>query len=201
MNRKRLQTHPKGTGWADFSCWKLPGQCVIVLHTRMKSHRHDSKPLVRLVHFLLLIGWMLSSHGIAPAVCMAAAMIDGDHAVKVGVSNKGALTVVLSHAGKSAAELTVHEHDALCRVLVAFAEAPASNAADHVLAFKQVDDASRAQRLMTSTQGIAKAAVVAHVVVHTSITKPAVIAVVGRLPQSSWSQGLALKSGRTVMRC
>ena len=167
----------------------------------MKSHRHDSKPLVRLVHLLLLIGWMLSSHGIAPAVCMAAAMIDGDHAVKVGVSNKGALTVVLSHAGKSAAELTVHEHDALCRVLVAFAEAPASNAADHVLAFKQVDDASRAQRLMTSTQGIAKAAVVAHVVVHTSITKPAVIAVVGRLPQSSWSQGLALKSGRTVMRC
>lgn len=167
----------------------------------MKSHRHDSKPLVRLVHLLLLIGWMLSSHGIAPAVCMAATMIDGDHAVKVGVSNKGALTVVLSHAGKSAAELTVHEHDALCRVLVAFAEAPASNAADHVLAFKQVDDASRAQRLMTSTQGLAKAALVAHVVIPCRIIKPAVIASIGRLPQSSWSQGLALKSGRTVMRC
>lgn len=167
----------------------------------MKSYRHDSKPLVRLVHLLLLIGWMLSSHGIAPAVCMAAAMVDGDHAVKVGVSNKGALTVVLSHAGKSAAELTVHEHDALCRVLVAFAEAPASNAADHVLAFKQVDDASRAQRLMTSTQGIAKAAVIAHVLVPCRITKQAVVSAVGRLPQRSWSQGLALKSGRTVMRC
>lgn len=167
----------------------------------MNSHRHDSKPLVRLVHLLLLTGWLLSSHGIAPAICMAAAMIDGDHAVKVGVSNKGALTVVLSHAGKSAAELTVHEHAALCRVLVAFAEAPVSNAADHVLAFKQVDDASRAQRLMTSTQGIAKAAVPSHVVAHCRITKPTVNAVVGRLYRSSWSQGLALKSGRTVMRC
>ena len=153
------------------------------------------------MHLLLLIGWMLSSHGIAPAVCMAAAMIDGDHAVKVGVSTKGALTVVLSHAGKSAAELTVHEHDALCRVLVAFAEAPSSNAADHVLAFKQVDDASRTQRLMTSTHGIAKAAVSSYVVVSCRITKPAVIAAAGRLPQSSWSQGLALKSGRIVMRC
>ena len=167
----------------------------------MKSPRHDSKPLVRLVHLLLLIGWMLSSHGIAPAICMAAAMIDGDHAVKVGVSNKGALMVVLSHAGKSAAELTIHEHDALCRVLVAFAEAPASNAADHVLAFKQVDDASRAQRLMTSTEGIAKAAAPAHVVAHCRLTKPVVVAAVGRLQMNSWSQGLALKSRRTVMRC
>ena len=150
---------------------------------------------------LLLLGWLLSSHGIAPAICMAAALIDGDHAVKVGVSNEGGLSVVLSHAGKSTAELTHHEHDALCKVLVAFAVAPESAVSDHVLAFKHVDDASRTQRLLSSVQCIAKTAVPL-LVLDCIMTKPSSAdAVVARVQRSSWSYGLALKSGRTVMRC
>ncbi len=167
----------------------------------MYAHRHHSTPLSRLVHLLLLFGWLLSSHGIAPAICMAAALIDGDHAVKVGVSNEGTLKVVLSHAGKSTAELTAHEHDALCRVLVAFAVAPESGASDHVLAFKPVDDASSTQRLLSSMRCIAKAAVPV-LVLDCNLTKPSFVdGVVGRMQRSSWSHGLALKSGRTVMRC
>ena len=167
----------------------------------MYAHRHDSTPASRLVHLLLLLGWLLSSHGIAPAVCMVAALIDGDHAVKVGVSNEGAMTVVLSHAGKSPAELTHHEHDVLCRVLVAFAEAPAPGAADHVLAFKPVDEASRSQRLLPSAPSIVKAAVPALTLAF-RYTKPSSAYGVGReLRRCSWSYGAALKSGRTVMRC
>lgn len=167
----------------------------------MQAHRHDSKPFARLVHLLLLLGWLLSSHGIAPAVCMVAALIDGDHAVKVGRANDGALTVVLSHAGKSTAELNAHEHDALCRVLVAFAAAPSSGAADHVLAFKPVDDASRTQRLVTSPQGIVKAAAPLQILAF-NLTKLCFAEGVARfVPRNTWSQGLALKSGRTVMRC
>lgn len=167
----------------------------------MYTHRHDSKPLVRLVHLLLLLGWLFSSHGIAPAICMVAAVIDGDHAVKVGVANEGSLTVVLSHAGKSAAELTVHEHDVLCRMLVAFAEAPAPGASDHVLAFRPVEDASSTQRLLPSRQSIAKAAVPCLILTfcrsHTPFTQGG-----ARRGQSyAWSAGLSLKSGRTVMRC
>ncbi len=180
---------------------ELSGLYVISSSSCMKTTRHDSKPLVRLVNLLLLLGWLFSSHGIAPAVCMVAALIDGDHAVKVGVSNEGALTVVLSHAGKSTAELTAHEHDALCRVLVAFAEAPQSGAADHVLAFKHVDDASRTQRLLTSTQNIVKAAAPLLLLAF-STTKTFSADGAGRqLQRSAWSHGLALKSGRTVMRC
>lgn len=161
----------------------------------MNAHRHDSPPFARLVHLLLLLGWLFSSHGIAPAVCMMAAMLDGDHAVRVGVSNEGAMTVVLSHAGKSAAELTAHEHDALCRMLVAFAEAPASNAADHILAFKTVDDTSRTQRLLLSLPVMVKTLAVVHIVTF----HPHVI---GRQVQRcTWSHALTLKSGRTVMRC
>ena len=151
---------------------------------------------------LLLLGWLFSSHGVAPALCMAAALMDGDHAVKVGLSKEGALTVVLSHVGKSPAELTQHEHDAICKVLVAFAVTPESAAADHVLAFKPVDDASRIQRLLPSTQSIVK------------MTVPGLFLAIERRSQASaaycaagcvqgrvWSQGLALKAGRTVMRC
>ncbi len=167
----------------------------------MSAPRHHSTPLTRLVHLLLLVGLLLSSHGIAPAICMAAALIDGDHAVKVGVSTEGGLTVVLSHAGKSTAELTHHEHDALCRVLVAFAVAPESAASDHVLAFKPVDDASRTQRLLSSMQCIAKTPVPT-LILDCNRTKPSFVdEVVGRVQRSSWSHGLALKSCRTVMRC
>lgn len=171
-----------------------------ILPDIMFAHRHSSTPLSRLVHLLLLLGWLLSSHGIAPAICMAAALIDGDHAVKVGVSNEGGLTVVLSHAGKSTDELTHHQHDALCRVLVAFALAPESAASDHVLAFKHVDDASRIQQ-QPAVQGIAKTAA-PWLVLDGNRPRPSFAdGVVGRAQRSSWSHGVALKSGRTVMRC
>jgi len=175
--------------------------CVIDLLLRMTAHRHESTPIAKVVHLLLLLGWLLSSHGIAPAICMVAAVLDGDHAVKVGLANDGGMTVVLSHAGKSTAELTAHEHDALCRVLVAFAEVPASGASDHVLAFKSVDDASRTQRLLTSTQSIVKAAAPSLTLAFSRVNTSSADGR-SRLPQRSfWSHGLALKSGRTVMRC
>ena len=167
----------------------------------MFTHRHPSTPSSRLVHLLLLLGWLLSSHGIAPAICMAAALIDGDHAVKVGVSNEGALTVVLSHAGKSPAELTRHQHDVLCRVLVAFAETPESGASDHILAFKPVNDASSTQRLLPSMPGVHKTAATS-LVLACFLPKPSFAdGTAGRVQRSSWSHGLALNSGRTVMRC
>ncbi len=167
----------------------------------MTAHRHESTPLARVVHLLLLLGMLLSSHGIAPAICMVAAVLDGDHAVKVGVSNEGGLTVVLSHAGKTTAELTAHEHDALCKMLVAFAEAPRSGAADHVLAFKPVDDASRSQRLVTSTQNIVKASAPSLMLAFNRTKTSSADGAGRQLQRCSWSHGLALKSGRTVMRC
>lgn len=167
----------------------------------MSVRRHHSTPLSRLVHLLLLFGWLFSSQGIAPAVCMAAALLDGAHAVKVGASKDGTLTVVLSHAGKSHAELSRHEHDALCRVLLAFAVAPDTAASDHVLAFKPVEDASRVQRLMQASQGTLK---VAAPVLLLSFNRPRMSFAdkPGRETQRyCWSQGRALKTGRTVMRC
>jgi hypothetical protein len=167
----------------------------------MKAHSHKSAPLTRMVHLLLLIGMLFSAQGIAPAICMVAAMIDGDHMVKVRVSHEGAMTVVLSHAGKSAAELTSHEHDALCKVLLTFAEVPVPGASDHVLAFKRVEDVARAQRLVSSTQQVPQKAAPALLLTLCHFKAPASDGARGRARSHVWSQGLALKSGRTVMRC
>lgn len=101
-------------------------------------------PLMRTVHWLLLLGWLFSSQGIAPALCLAAAFIDGDHAVKVGASDAG-MTVVLSHDGKTEEELATHRHDLLCSLLVSLA-GDSGSGRDHVLAFRAVDDASRFER-------------------------------------------------------
>ncbi len=168
----------------------------------MRAPRQDSKPLNRLVNLLLLLGWLLSSHGVAPAICMAAALLDGDHEVKIGVSNNGAMAVVLTHEGKSAAELISHQHDALCRMLMAFAKAPASNAGDHVLAFKPVDDAARAQRLAAAASCEVKTKAPVVVVQGFYVAKPAFHeGIVWQVRRSTWSQGQALKTGRVVMRC
>jgi hypothetical protein len=164
-------------------------------------HSRELNPLIRMVRVLLLLGWLLSSHGIAPAICLVAAVLDGDHAVKVGLTNEGALTVVLSHAGKSPAELTAHEHDTLCRVLVAFAAAPSSGAEDHVLAFKPVDDASRTQQPMPSMQSIGKTAAPVLTAVFCRTKTPSSESIGRHVRSDSWSHGIALKSGRTVMRC
>lgn len=168
----------------------------------MHAPRHDLKPINRLVNLFLLLGWLLSSHGVAPAICMAAALLDGDHAVKVGVANNGSLTVVLSHEGKSITELRNHQHDALCRMLVAFAEAPASNATDHVLAFKPVDDAARAQRIVAAAATDARAtAPLVKTVVYDAGKAVSWEGAAWQLRRSPWSQGRALKTGRVVMRC
>jgi len=170
----------------------------------MCAPRHDSKPLNRLVNLLLLLGWLLSSQGVAPAICMAAALIDGDHHVKIGQANNGALTVVLSHEGKSAEELLSHQHDVLCRMLVAFAKVPSPNDTDHVLAFKPVEDAARAQRLASAVGGAARTgAVIVHMVTasHFDFKACAPGGVTWQMRKCTWCQGVAMKAGRVVMRC
>ncbi len=107
------------------------------------TKRTPAKPFYRFVHLLLLIGWLFSSQGVVPAICLAAAVLDGDHSVKVGARISG-MTVVLSHEGKSPSELAAHQHDLLCKFLVSLAE-QSSREQDHILSFKAVDDASRSE--------------------------------------------------------
>jgi len=142
---------------------------------------------------MLIFAWLFSSQGIAPALVLAAATVDGDHAVKVGASEKGDLTVVLAHEGAPAAE-----HDALCALIVAFAHTSLGLHADHVLSFKTVEDASRrvledvAPASLPAPEAVLQIERVVKIpprrAAHPFIVRP-------------WSPGLDMKGGCTVLLC
>lgn len=168
----------------------------------MKSscHQQATAPLTQAVHVLLLLGWLLSSHGLAPAVSLVAAWMDGRHAVKVGASSEGAVTVVLSH------ELPVnsaeaHEHEALDLLIAVFAPASTMDKADHVLSFKEVEDAARMLRRLSLDQ---EALSVVAPLAWTWLEMPSLAApaqVVRHTQAPAWSPGLELKAGMTIMLC
>lgn len=142
---------------------------------------------------MLIFAWLFSSQGIAPALVLAAAKVDGDHVVKVGASEKGDFTVVLAHEGIAAAE-----HDVLCALIVAFAHTTSGGHADHVLSFKAVEDASR--RVLEDVAPASLPLLVAVLQIERVVKIP---------PRRSahplivrpWSPGLDVKSRGTVLLC
>jgi hypothetical protein len=158
-----------------------------------RSQPQARTPFARLVHTLLLLAWLLSSQGIAPAMVLAAATMDGDHAVQVGASEKGDLTVVLAHA-----DSVVREHDPLCALIVAFAETSSEADADHVLSFKTVEDASR--RVFDDVTNVDLSVPMAPLQINLPAKTPPVLLKQGTLAPA-WSPGLELKAGKTVMLC
>lgn len=166
----------------------------------LRFRRADHTPLSRLVHLLLLIGWLLSSQGVVPALCLVAAVVDGEHAVTVRASKSGDVNVVLSHEGQENVA-TPHHHDPLCALVVVFARKPVAGEPDHVLAFKSVEDASRTLRraamevkppalMVTVSSGtLAQPATKAHASVITRVWAPA------------WSPGVEIKTRRMILRC
>ncbi len=99
------------------------------------AHRPDCRLLAQLVHGLLLACWLLSSHGVAPVLVLAAAKADGDHRVVVEAKAGGAVTLVLAH---DRAALNEHRHGTLCELILSFAGD--RTGPDHVLSFKSVDE-------------------------------------------------------------
>jgi len=160
------------------------------------THRiqpHARTPFARIVHALLLFAWLLSSQGIAPAFVLAAATMDGDHAVKVGAASNGDLTVVLAH--DAAPE---QEHDALCALIVAFAANTSEEHPDHVLSFKAVEDASR--RVLEDAPPVDLSTPVVLLDIPRLVMSPPVPAI-QRTPAPAWSPGLEVKAAKTILLC
>lgn len=163
----------------------------------LTRHFRESHPLKRVVHLFLLLGWLLSSHGLAPAFCLGAAKYDGSHRVKVCASPSGELTVVLSHEDVLAQDKA---HDLLCDLLMVFATTKTAYGSDHILAFKTVDVVSRSlqgivvhQRTDQPSQSCLQA--------FPRVTGPRELFSIRRINAPAWSPGLALKAGKTIMLC
>lgn len=163
-------------------------------------HQHGTSPLARAVHFLLLLGWFLSSHGLAPVFALTAAWIDGGHAVKVGASSDGAVTVVLAHEVASNPS-DVHEHEALDILIAVFAPATNVDKSDHVLSFKEVEDAARMLRRLSAN--LETSCIVAPLAWRWLKTPSLAARTKGvRHTQAPvWSPGLEVKAGMKIMLC
>lgn len=151
---------------------------------------HARTPFARIVHALLLLAWLVSSQGVAPAFVLAAANMDGDHAVKVGAASNGDLTVVLAHGAAP-----VREHAPLCALIVAFADTSPQEHADHILSFKSVEDASH--RVIEDVVQFE----LAETVLLQTLKITALHAPVAFKSAPAWSPGLDLKAAKTILLC
>ena len=164
----------------------------------LTQHIHERHPLMRIVHLFLLLGWLLSGQGVAPALCLAVAQFDGGHRVKVGASISGEPTVVLSH------ESAVNEHadhDLLCEMLMVFAVTPAVGGSDHILSFESVDAVSRAKRDALVQQPMVHLRPSVASLIQANRYVPRAVVSIKNVRAPAWSSGLALKAGKTIMLC
>lgn len=153
-----------------------------------------------MVNVLLLLGWLLSSNGLAPALTLLAASLDRCHQVKVGNSSEGEVRVVLSHEGTDASQ-GVHVHSRLTTLMMVFAQAAASQKSDHILAFQSIKDLGRpTERDMLSVATSIPAAAVQYVLVKLPAA-PRRERIVRSEQALVWSPGVQLKAGKTLLQC
>lgn len=159
------------------------------------AHRPDCRLLARLVHGLLLACWLLSSHGIAPVLALAAAKADGDHRVEVDAQARGSVTLVLAHERTEVAE---HRHGALCELILSFAVNRGAAGPDHVLSFKSVDESQVREASVASPLPVACPMV--QVLARASVAS--LLRPLGRgQPARPWSPGPGVKASRTRLVC
>lgn len=151
--------------------------------------------LARLVHGLLLACWLLSSHGVAPVLVLAAAKADGDHRVEVDAQARGSVTLVLAHERTEVAD---HRHGALCELILSFAVNRSSSGPDHVLSFKSVDESQVREASTASSQPAACPPV--RVLARVPIFPLPPPTWRGK-PARPWSPGLSVKASRTRLVC
>ena len=159
-----------------------------------------SSPLTRMVNVLLLLGWLLSSNGLAPALTLLAASFDRCHQVKVGNTSEGHLRVVLSHEGIDASQ-AVHVHSPLTTLMLVFAQAATSQKSDHILAFQSIEDLGRP----TQRDVLSVATSIPPAPVHALLVKlhsaPRRERMVRSHQAPVWSPGIQLKAGKTLLQC
>lgn len=169
--------------------------CISLNHLRMSPRRHSrsSTLFTRLVHGLLLLAWLVSSQGLAPAAVLATAVMDGAHIVSVGVSAEGNHTVILAHGDRAA-----HQHAPLCAFIISFAETAPENGADHVFSFRTVEDAARRIWQVAALIRLTAPSVLVKV---TPPVRSTQVLIAHRHPAPAWSPGLELKAAKTILLC
>ena len=154
-----------------------------------------------MVNVLLLLGWLLSSNGLAPALTLLAANLDRCHHVKVGSTSEGEMRVVLSHEAQKASQGGAHVHSRLTTLMLVFAQTATSQKSDHILAFQSIEDLGRpTERDMLSAATSIPAATVQYRLVKLPAA-PRREPMVRSHQAPMWSPGVQLKAGKTLLQC
>jgi hypothetical protein len=159
------------------------------------AHRPDCRLLARLVHGLLLACWLLSSHGVAPVLVLAAAKADGDHRIQVDAQSGGSVTLVLTH---ERAESEEHRHGTLCELILSFSVHRGATSPDHVLRFNSVDES---QVREASSASPLPAACPPMRILARMTAKPLQSPFWHGKPARPWSPGCSVKKSRTRLVC
>lgn len=154
--------------------------------------RPCSRLLARLVHGLLLACWLLSSHGVAPVLVLAAAKAAGDHRVEVDARAGGSVTLVLAH---EQARGSPHRHGALCELILAFAVHSGADGPDHVLCFSSMDESQVRAACVVPPAVCPPPRLLARLPAAVPCPPPAL------KPAPHWSPGPGVKASRTRLVC
>lgn len=161
----------------------------------------SSSPLLRVVHGLVLLGWLLSSNGLAPAFTLAAAVLDDGHRVRVESWSKGEVHVVLSHPSGEAKD-GVHVHGVLTKLVMIFAQRAESAEADHILAFRSMEDLGRPSKRDVAPAALSMLAQPVRYVLVKGLEMVWRERFVRRqMAAVWWSPGVELKAAKTLLQC
>ena len=167
-----------------------------ILKGRMNSQptTHSLTPFSRLVHGVLLVVWLLSYQGVAPALMLK---LEGDHTVKACSSQNGEMQVVLGHA-ETAASPNAHAQPSKNEIAGAVSEAGKQ---DHVFFFKSVEEAASQTRRLQSHLCCPIATVCAVAWTFQQPVWTSKTHFVQHRLVPAWSPGQWIKNGMIVMRC
>lgn len=93
-----------------------------------------------MIHLICLVGWLLSSEGLGPAICTLLADMDAVHEVVVAAEANGSALVTLKHEND---EELMEPHGLLVTALLILGRASEDPSKDHVLSFLPLDDGRR----------------------------------------------------------
>jgi hypothetical protein len=99
----------------------------------------------RLVHTLLLAGWLVSVDGVMPGLWAVLAGLQDEHHLAVSRQGQGGIRLMLKDGDASGAARETLDHDWLSRLLVALARDTDDGGAGHEIGFKNLDEPPRSR--------------------------------------------------------
>ena len=108
---------------------------------------------LKLAGWLLMLGWLVATPGLLPALFATVALVDGEHGVELRGTGL-VVSVVLTHGAQNAGKVhgQIHQHGLLGKALTCYAHSPLGQT-DHVMDFSSAGVEAVARNAAVSLDG------------------------------------------------